>query len=362
MVILPTLKESEDAAVVARKIVKLLDSPSAFTGSHLLHVSASVGIGIYPGDARSAADLIKCADAAMYHAKEGGRNRYQFFAPEMNARANETLALESGLRLALERDEFEIYYQPQVALPEGNLIGMEALLRWRHPERGLITPESFIRVAEERGLILPIGEWVLHTACRQIRAWQEEGFAPIPVSVNVSPLQFRSKDLPDIIRAALHESGLDSRYLELEITEGALMHDSGITNDNIRTLESMGLALSIDDFGTGYSSLSYLKRLPIAKVKVDRSFVGDIPGDEDDAAIVSAIIATAFSLKLDVIAEGVETAAQVAFLLAAGCDKAQGNYFSEPVPAGAFRNLMSARGSVAPEVDLLGEPIRIATV
>lgn len=339
VVILPYMKNTEDAATVARNILSVVNRPSAFTGSSLLHVSASIGIGVYPGDATNAEELIKCADAAMYHAKEGGRNNYQFFAAEMNARVNETLALESGLRLALERNEFELHYQPQASLAGGQIIGVEALLRWRHPERGLLTPEAFMHVAEDRGLVLPIGEWVLRTACRQNRAWQDEGLLPMPVAVNISPLQFRKKELPAIVSKALRDSGLAAQYLELEITEGAL-RDTEASNTSIGMLKSMGLALSIDDFGTGYSSLAYLKRLPISRLKIDLSFVRDIPGDVDDAAIVCTIIAMAFALKLDVIAEGVETAEQVDFLRAAGCDKAQGYYFSRPVPAEELRTLI----------------------
>ncbi len=355
VVILPNLKDLEGAGIVARKILKLLDAPSDHTGSPLLHVSASVGISIYPADATTSDGLIKCADAAMYHAKEEGRNRYQFFTAEMNARANAMLVIEHGLRQALERDEFVLYYQPQVALPGGNLIGAEALLRWRHPERGLLAPAEFIQVAEERNLIVPIGEWVLRAACRQNRAWQDEGFVPMPVAVNVSPLQFEKKDLPEKVSQALLASGLAPRYLELEITESSLMHDSGITHANIGALEAMGLLLSLDDFGTGYSSLSYLTRLPLSKLKIDRAFVSNIPGARDDTAIVTAIIAMALSLELDILAEGVETAEQAEVLQAAGCDKAQGYYFGKPMPSEELRTLMKR---VVPTA--AGDPIALA--
>lgn len=340
VVILPNMKNTEDAATVARNILTSVNRPSAYTGSSGLNVSASIGIGVYPADAANAEDLIKCADAAMYHTKEGGRNGYRFFAPEMNSRVNATLALENGMRLALERNEFELHYQPQVSLAGGQIIGVEALLRWRHPERGLLTPAAFIHVAEERSLILPIGEWVLRTACRQNRAWQDEGLTPVPVAVNVSSLQFRKKEFSEIVSGALHDSGLAARYLDLEITEGALMHDTETTNASIGAFKSMGLALSIDDFGTGHSSVAYLKRLAISRLKIDHSFVGNVPRDENDAAIVSTIIAMAHSLKLDVIAEGVETAEQADFLSAAGCDKAQGYYFGKPVPAEEFSSLL----------------------
>ncbi len=340
VVILPTLKDLDGAAIVARKIVKLLDTPSAYTSSRQLHVSASVGIGIYPADATTPDELIKCADAAMYHAKAEGRNRHLFFTHEMNAHTNAMLALEQGLRQALERDEFVLYYQPQVALPGGTLIGAEVLLRWRHPERGLLAPGEFIQVAEERNLIVPIGEWVLRAACRQNRAWQDEGFLPMPVAVNVSSLQFRQKDLPEKVSQALLDSGLVPCYLELEITESALMHDTGTTNTNIGALEAMGLLLSLDDFGTGYSSLSYLTRLPLSKLKIDRAFVSNLPGAKDDTAIVTAIIAMARSLDLDILAEGVETAEQAEVLQAAGCDKAQGYYFGKPMPSEELRALM----------------------
>ena len=355
VVILPNLKDLDGAGIVARKIVKLLDSPSDHTGSRLMRISASVGIGIYPADATTADELIKCADAAMYHAKAEGRNRHLFFTTEMNARTNAMLVIEHGLRQALECDEFVLYYQPQVALPGGNLIGAEALLRWQHPERGLLAPAEFIHVAEERNLIVPIGEWVLRAACRQNRAWQDEGFLPMPVAVNVSSLQFQQKELPETVSQALLDSGLAPCYLELEITESALMHDSAITNTNIGALEAMGLVLSLDDFGTGYSSLSYLTRLPLSKLKIDRAFVSNILGARDDTAIVTAIIAMARSLDLDILAEGVETSEQAEVLLAAGCDKAQGYYFGKPMPSEELRALM--KRAVPTAVD---DPIPLA--
>ena len=339
VVILPNMKNTEEAAVVARNILASVNQRSAFTGSSLLGVSASVGIGVYPVDAANAEELIKCADAAMYHTKEGGRNGYQFFAPEMNARVNETLALESGLRLALERNEFELHFQPQVSLADGKLTGVEVLLRWRHPERGLLAPGVFLHVAEERGLVLPIGEWVLRTACRQNRVWQDEGLMPLPISINISPLQFRKKELPQIVSKALLDSGLAPRYLDLEIAESVL-RDSAATNASVAALESSGLKLSIDNFGTGYSSVTYLKRLPISRVKIDRSLVGNVMANADNAAIVRTIITMARGLSLDVIAEGVETAEQIEFLLAAGCNIGQGHYFGKPVPADEFRALI----------------------
>ena len=346
VVILPQMKHTEDAAIVARNILTTVNLPSAFTGSSNLHVSASIGIGIYPVDAQNVDELIKCADAAMYHTKELGRNGYQFFAPEMNARVNETQALETDLRLALERNEFELHYQPQVSLASGQIIGVEALLRWRHPQRGLLAPADFLPLAEKRGLAPTIGEWVLRTACRQNRQWQEDGLMRAPVAVNVSLLQLSKSDFPGLVTQVLLESGLAPQYLELEIDESVL-HDSASTRTAIGLLKSVGVTLSIDDFGTGYSALGFLKRLPISKLKIDQSFVGNIPGSEDDAAIVNTIIAMALGLKLEVVAEGVETAAQVEFLIAAGCRDGQGHYFGKAMPADEFRQLIGQSLPVA---------------
>lgn len=339
VVLLPELSDPEDAVIVARKILQALDSPISTLAS-LPHISASLGIAVFPRDGKDARTLLKNADAAMYHAKESGRNRYQFFTDDMNVRANQVLWVESGLRHALEHNEFELHYQPQISLINGNIVGAEALLRWRHPQRGLIFPAEFIHIAEIRGLILPIGEWVLRTACQQNRAWQDEGLLAIPIAVNTSPVQFRTGNLPNIVSRTLRDANLAPQFLELEITENAFMHDTDGLSASLEALELMGVTLSIDDFGTGYSSLSYLKRLPISKIKVDQSFVRDISVDEDDAAIVNAIIAMARSLKLEVIAEGVETAAQAEFLKAAGCDKAQGYHFGKAVSAAEFRALL----------------------
>jgi EAL domain-containing protein (putative c-di-GMP-specific phosphodiesterase class I) len=273
----------------------------------------------------------------MYHAKQNGRNNYHFFTSEMNRRALERMAIEKKLRHALERGEFALYYQPQIDLRTMSLIGSEALLRWKDPESGaLIPPANFIPIAEENGMIVPIGEWVLREACRQMAEWRKLGLPEIPVSVNLSAVQFRQKDLGESVRAILLQHGIPPSNLELEITETAVMQDAETAIALLKEMKEMGVRLAMDDFGTGYSSLSYLKQLPIDKLKIDQSFVRDIAEDPDDAAIVSTIISMARSLKLKVIAEGVETDRQLAFLNQHGCDHGQGYYFSPPVPHDEF--------------------------
>ena len=286
--------------------------------------------------------LIKNADAALYHAKSEGRNNFQYYAWEMNASAMQRLTLESALRRALEREEFLLYYQPQVDLASGRIIGLEALLRWQRPEHGLVSPGEFIPLLEETGLIVPVGEWVLHTACRQGRIWQQAGLPPIRIAVNLSALQFRQPDLVGMVARILAETGFDpvTQGLELELTESLLMKNVGETVATLHRLHEMGVKLSIDDFGTGYSSLSYLKRFPLNSLKIDQSFVRDLSSNPDDAAIVSAIIALGHGLKLSVIAEGVETAGQLAYLRELKCDEMQGFLFSRPVPASEITQLL----------------------
>ncbi len=331
-IILEGIRDTEDAALVARKVIELMEPPFKLDG-HEVVVSPSIGITIYPYDATDMRSLLKNADTAMYQSKEKGRNRYQFYTADMNAKAYEHLLLENHLRHALEREEFRLYYQPQLDLHTQGIIGVEALLRWEHPERGLVPPEEFVPFAEETGLIIPIGEWVIRQACMDARAWQDEGLPPIRVAVNLSMRQFRQKDFVDTVQQALAESGLEPGFLELEITESFLAHDVEKATAQLQRLSDLGVHLSVDDFGTGYSSLSYLKRFPINTLKIDQSFVRDISSDPDGATIAEAIIALGQSLRLDVIAEGVESEDQLFFLRGRGCDRGQGYFFSHPVPA-----------------------------
>lgn len=334
-VILEGLGDERDVAPIAQKIIDALAKPVDLGGQEVF-VTASIGISVYPNDGSDAQTLVKNADAAMYRAKDLGKNNYQFFKAEMNTRAFERLTLENNLRRALERNEFELHYQPQVDLSTGQVVGAEALIRWRHPELGLVSPDRFVPIAEETGMILPIGEWVLRTACVQNKAWQDAGLPHLHVAVNLSGRQFKQKNLIAMIELILAETGLGAEHLELEITESVIMDQAAETIAAIGDMRMLGLRLSIDDFGTGYSSLSYLKRFPIDNLKIDRSFVRDITTDQDDAAIVKAVIALAHSLKLMVIAEGVETAAQFDFLREQGCDEIQGYYFSRPLEVAEF--------------------------
>jgi EAL domain-containing protein (putative c-di-GMP-specific phosphodiesterase class I) len=269
----------------------------------------------------------------MYHAKEVGRNNYQFFTPDLNARAFEALSMEMSLKMALERDEFLLLYQPQFEVEGGRLVGVEALLRWRHRDLGLVSPARFVPLAEEHGLILPIGDWVLHTACAQLRSWIDEGCEPVRVAVNISSRQFEQRDLASSVRTALEQTGLPPELLELEITESAIMAQGEQAVEAIRELKALGVSIALDDFGTGYSSLAYLKRFAIDTLKIDRSFVRDIPEDRNDQAIAATIIAMARTLGIQVLAEGVETPEQLAFLCSHGCHAWQGFLFSRPVPA-----------------------------
>jgi len=290
-------------------------------------------VSLYPNDGEDSSTLLKYADVAMYRAKELGKNTYQFYSAEMSARAFERLTLESSLRHALGRDEFEIYYQPQFDTMSGTLVGVEALLRWQHPQFGMVLPGEFMPMLEETGLIVPVGEWVLQTACKQLRAWHNAGWESLRMAVNLSARQFGSKTLIASVEKALVVMGGNPAHLELEITESIFMQHAMATVQTLSELFAMGCRLTIDDFGTGYSSLAYLKRFPINVIKIDHSFVRDIPDDKDDGELVSTIIAMAHNLKIEVVAEGVETEAQIAFLRACGCDCMQGYFFSRPLPA-----------------------------
>jgi len=332
LVVVEEFQKFTDLATVAESILGTLARPFNIR-NHELYVTASIGISVYPADGMDSEGLLRCADVAMYRSKERGRNTYQFYTPDMNARAHERLLLEGDLRRALDQEQFVLHYQPQVELPSGRLIGVEALLRWRHSKRGLVPPADFIPLAEETGLIVPIGEWVLRQACRQGRAWQESGLAPVRMAVNISGRQFRQPNFVDTVDEILGETGLDPRWLELEITESVIMGDVEESIMTLTDLKVRDIHLAVDDFGTGYSSLSYLKRFPISRLKVDRSFVRDVTSDPNDAAIAGSIVALGRSMGLDVVAEGIETPEQLAFMKERGCQQGQGFLFSRPLPA-----------------------------
>lgn len=339
VVLLSEMERPEDAAVSARRLLQEV-ARSHSIGQHDLYVSASIGISIYPGDSADAETLIKNADAAMYQAKEDGRHSYQFFTPAMNVRAVERQSIEESLRRALERQEFTLDYQPKISLRSGRITGAEALLRWTHPTRGLVPPGQFIPVAEDCGLILPIGRWVLREACRQAMTWLESGLPHITVAVNISAIEFRDEHFLESAFAIIRETGLDPRSLELELTESVLMKRAESTEFILRALRARGVRLAVDDFGTGYSSLSYLRKFPIDTLKIDQSFVRQIVTAPDETTIVTAIISMGRSLKLRVVAEGVETQQELAFLQAHNCDEAQGYYFSRPLAPREFALLL----------------------
>ncbi|WP_245482383.1 MULTISPECIES: EAL domain-containing protein [unclassified Mesorhizobium] len=309
-------------------------------GRHRLRATASIGIANYPKDGTNPDQLLANADAAMYRAKEFGRDNFQFYAPEFNTRAHEKFLLQEELRNALARSEFILLYQPQVDLRSGDVFAVEALLRWKHPTRGMVAPDTFIPTAEETGLIVPIGDWVLHEACRQNKAWQDAGLPPLTVCVNVSARQFREPNLIGRVVNALTDSGLEARHLELEVTESLIMQDVELAVATMDALQSLGVQISIDDFGTGYSSLSALKTFPVARLKIDKSFIKDLAADENDQAVASAVISLGQNLHLRVIAEGVETDDQVAFLRKNNCDEMQGYHFSKPVSAQGIEKLL----------------------
>ena len=311
-------------------------------GAHKVYISASIGISVYPDDGETADILTRNADAAMYHAKSSGRNNYKFYTAEMSARVAAQIELENSLQKALTHNEFVLFYQPKISLVTGAIIGAEALIRWQHSEWGLITPDLFIPVAEESGLINSIGKWVLREACQQNRAWQDAGLCPIPIAINVSTAELRQRGYKQEVTKTLLQTGLSAEYLELEITESIAIEGQTDAISELNTLREMGVKISIDDFGTGYSSLSYLKLLPIDTIKIDKSFIRDIGIDQNDAAIVTAIIKMSQSLNLTVIAEDVETVEQINFLKIQNCDEVQGFYYSKPVTAVEFARLLAA--------------------
>ncbi len=342
-VILPMLKSSEDAALVAQKIIQHIAEPASHHGHELL-ITASVGIAIFPGDGADAEGLLQNADTAMYLAKELGRSQYQFFSPEMNRRATERLQLQNRLREAVGGSEFLVFYQPQLEASSGEIVVLEALARWQDPVQGLISPEQFIPVAEETGLIHQIGRQILLAACCQGRAWQDQGFKPLRIAINISAHQLRRPDFVALVEASLEESGLAPRLLELEITESSLIGDAFDIASKLRLLKALGVCITIDDFGTKYSSLAYLKRLPIDRLKIDRSFVRDIPVDSSSTEIASAIIAMARSLRLEVVAEGVENRQQAEFLKKKGCQYLQGFYYHLPLPPSSLAPILIKEG------------------
>ena len=346
VLLLPQHGNGEPGAAILQRIQDAVAQPLQL-GEYEFILSCCMGVAVYPDDGQNADTLIKHADIAMYRAKEQGRGHWQFYASGMNAGTLERLGLESELRHALERGQFHLEYQPQLDLASGAVVGMEALLRWHHPQLGRIPPASFIGLAEEMGLITSIGDWVLRTACAQTRAWQLAGHGSLRLAVNLSARQFKQRNLLHAVAQALAETGLDAAHLELELTESMVMHNVEQATAIMANLKALGVQLSIDDFGTGYSSLAYLRHFPIDVLKIDKTFVSDITHSDDDAAIVRTIISLAHSLRLKVIAEGVETAQQLAFLRQHGCDQMQGYLFSRPLTAPAFEALLH-EGSMLP--------------
>jgi len=347
---------ASDAAEVARRALEAMQPP-VHIGGISIHVSPSVGIAYFPADATTVQSLIAHADAAMYAAKQAGRSKVQSYAPGMSKGTQDQVRLESDLHTALKLQQFELHFQPKVDIRTGAVGSAEALVRWRHPERGMISPVDFIPLAEECGLIGGIGDWVVREACRQGRAWQDSGFLPLRIAVNLSASQFRASNLVELIRAALATANFEPRSLEVEITETAVMSDPEESIKTLERLSEMGVLISVDDFGTGYSSMSYLRRLPLDRLKIDRSFINEITARADDASIVQAIVSLAHSLRLKVIAEGVETIAQLDFLRSIGCDQYQGFHFSRPLPVPEFETLL--RGLQAKQSEFMqSEAIR----
>lgn len=350
VMILLSMNAAADAAVVAKKVLEALAAPFQIDG-HELHLTASIGIAVAPGDGENAQELLRSAAAALHQAKNDGRNQFCFFQAEMNQRAQRDMQLESGLHKAAENFKFELHYQPKVDLRNGEICGLEALLRWDHPERGRISPVDFIPLLEENGLIVPVGTWVLRTACAQARVWLDMGIKPCRVAVNLSSVQFHRQDLCEVVRRILKETGLEAKFLELEITESIIMKDVERAVQTLRELKSLGVKLAVDDFGTGHSSLSYLKRFSADVLKIDRSFIKDISTDADDAMITRTIIDLAHNLRMRVIAEGVESAAQFAFLLRNNCDELQGYYYSNPLSLEACTALLKEGRKLSLAVD-----------
>jgi len=357
VLLLQEVRKPEDAAITAKRILEAISEVHSIDG-HELYVTASIGVSMYPDDGMDAETLMKNADTAMYSAKDNGRQCCKFFTPAMNVRAVDRQSIEEDLRHALERKELSLHYQAKIDLTTGAIIGTEALLRWMHPKRGSVPPLKFIRIAEDSGLILPIGAWVLRQAFSQARAWIDQGLPEITMAVNVSAVQFRAESFLEDMFALLSETGMDPEAVELELTESVLMSKPELAASILQKLRDKGIVVSVDDFGTGYSSLSYLKKLPLDTLKIDQSFVHQLRDNPDDAAIASAIISMGHSLSLRVIAEGVETAEDLSFLKDHHCDEAQGFHFSPPVPPGEFAELLAkwsikGSGKVRPKGELV---------
>lgn len=339
LLILPEISSEKEVTKIAGDVLNIFNQPFIIQDKEIF-ISTSMGISFYPHDGMDVETLFKNADTALYRAKERGRNNYQFYASKMNDRALERLSLEQDLRKAVERNELFLLYQPRVSLKSGRIVGVEALIRWKHTLLGTISPAEFIPLAEESGLIVPIGEWVIRTACLQNKVWHDKGYKDLRLAVNISPKQFKHGNLTDNVKAIIHELGMSPRLLELEITEGCMVENTDVNLNVIQTLKSIGLDISVDDFGTGFSSLNYLKQFKVDFLKIDQSFVNGIPDDLNDSAITNAIINMGHSLKLSVVAEGVETREQAEFLRDNDCDEIQGYYFSRPVSAEEIEKLI----------------------
>ncbi len=340
IVLLPEIASADDAVTVARKLLEAIGQPFSI-GSKRVDLTTSIGISLYPDDGQDAEALLRSADNAMWQAKERGRNNFQLSIPELTEEAARRLTLQAGLRQAIQRNELVLHYQPVLSLTSGRIIELEALVRWQHPEKGLVMPGDFIDVAEKAGMMVPLGQWVLNNATRQVRSWQNMGLPDLRVAINLSPSQFHERNLVGTVQRALSDSDLKPPSLEIEITEGVAMEDADVTVANLLALRDLDVGVSIDDFGTGYSSLSYLKRFPVTTLKIDRSFVSDVVSNSADAGIVRAVVAMAHGLKLNVIAEGVETHEQFAYLRNNGCDALQGYWFSRPLPVEAVDKLLA---------------------
>jgi diguanylate cyclase (GGDEF)-like protein len=343
-VLLDDIASEKDVSHLAKKLLDTL-APVFHIEQHEFFITASIGVSIFPNDGDDSDTLLRNADVAMYRAKDMGRNNYQFYSNEMSARAFERLTLENSLRHALKREEFFLLYQPQVSVKDKKIIGVEALLRWQHPDLGVVSPTEFVPLLEETGLIVDVGDWVLRTACEQARQWHNAGFDFLKVSVNLSVRQFNNPDFNKSFHEILEQYQISPETLELELTESMLMRNASRTISTLNSLNQLGVRFAVDDFGTGYSSLNYLRRFPISTLKIDRSFIRDVVSDQDDAAITSAIIVMAQRLNLNVIAEGVETEAQLELLRTLNCDQVQGYLFSTPVPACSIEKLLSKQSS-----------------